>query len=121
MSQVYSLCNLDNPPPINSGLGPFCDVLIRARIFWYAYVNEGITTGLDGGRLQLYSDIHLLLCPISELAVPGMTTIWLLFKVVSPLSIVHQLHVASLLRQTHLALRQCLVRPLPHPSPLTLL
>ena len=53
LSQVYSLCNIENPPSVNSGLGLYCDVLTCARIFWYAYVHEGITTGLDGGRLLL--------------------------------------------------------------------
>ncbi|KAG9318282.1 hypothetical protein JVU11DRAFT_366 [Chiua virens] len=56
LSHVHSLCNTDNPPPVNSGLGPYCDILIRARVFWYAYVHEGITTGLKGGRLVLDSD-----------------------------------------------------------------
>ncbi|KAH0830413.1 hypothetical protein J3R83DRAFT_1808 [Lanmaoa asiatica] len=56
LSQLYSLCNFNSPPPVNSGLGPYCDELIRARIFWYAHVHEGITTGLDGGRLLLDDD-----------------------------------------------------------------
>ncbi|KAF8558445.1 hypothetical protein OG21DRAFT_1504182 [Imleria badia] len=56
LSQVYSLCNHSNPPSVDSGLGPYCDILIRARVFWYAHVHEGITSGLNGGRLALQDD-----------------------------------------------------------------
>ncbi|KAG6379104.1 hypothetical protein JVT61DRAFT_11540 [Boletus reticuloceps] len=56
LSQVRALCNLNNSPSVNSGLGPYCDILIRARIFWSAHVHEGITTGLNGGRLVLDDD-----------------------------------------------------------------
>ncbi|KAF9228637.1 hypothetical protein BS17DRAFT_772276 [Gyrodon lividus] len=56
LSQIYSLCSLANPSSINSGQGPHCDALVRARIFWYAHVHEGVTTGLRGGRLLLDDD-----------------------------------------------------------------
>ncbi|KAG8217340.1 hypothetical protein J3R82DRAFT_5435 [Butyriboletus roseoflavus] len=56
LSQVYSLCNFKNSLSVNSGLGPYCDELVRARVFWYAHVHEGITTGLAGGRLLLDDD-----------------------------------------------------------------
>jgi len=29
------------------------EMLILARIFWYAYTYEGLTTGMKGGRLVL--------------------------------------------------------------------
>lgn len=106
MSQVHSLCNLDlNPPSVNSGLGPYCDELIRARIFWYAYVHEAIITGLDGGRLLLYDNSDLLFRAISDFAVLGMMTNLLLFRAVFPLSIVHHPPTASPLQQIRLALR----------------
>ncbi|KII88691.1 hypothetical protein PLICRDRAFT_162020, partial [Plicaturopsis crispa FD-325 SS-3] len=53
LSQVYSLCSLASPSSAHSGQGPHGDALVRARIFWYAHVHEGITTGLRGGRLIL--------------------------------------------------------------------
>ena len=34
--------------------------MVVARIFWYAYVHEGITSGLRGGKLILYVLIHRL-------------------------------------------------------------
>jgi hypothetical protein len=54
MSQVYTLCSLASVSTVNSGEGAHVDALVRARIFWYAHVHEGITTGLRGGRLLLY-------------------------------------------------------------------
>ncbi|EGO21595.1 hypothetical protein SERLADRAFT_440847 [Serpula lacrymans var. lacrymans S7.9] len=56
LSQIYSLCSLANPSTVNSGQGPYCDALVRARIFWYAHTHEGVTTGLRGGRLLLDDD-----------------------------------------------------------------
>ncbi|KIJ17216.1 hypothetical protein PAXINDRAFT_167970 [Paxillus involutus ATCC 200175] len=56
LSQIYSLCSLASPSSINSGQGPYCDALVRARIFWYAHVHEGVTTGLRGGRLFMNDD-----------------------------------------------------------------
>lgn len=54
MSQVYNLCNLVGSSPINSGQGEYIDALVRARLFWYAYVTDGVTSGLRGGRILLY-------------------------------------------------------------------
>ncbi|KIJ60672.1 hypothetical protein HYDPIDRAFT_98320 [Hydnomerulius pinastri MD-312] len=56
LSQIYSLCSIANPSSVNSGQGPYCDALVRARVFWYAHVHEGVTTGLRGGRLLLDDD-----------------------------------------------------------------
>ncbi|KAF9239636.1 hypothetical protein BU15DRAFT_74490 [Melanogaster broomeanus] len=53
LSQIHSLCSLASPSSVNSGQGQFGDALVRARIFWYAHVHEGVTTGLRGGRLHL--------------------------------------------------------------------
>lgn len=52
VSQVYTLCSLGSL--VKSGQGEFVDALVRARIFWYGHVHEGITSGLRGGRLILY-------------------------------------------------------------------
>jgi hypothetical protein len=51
VSQVYTLCSLGSL--VKSGQGEFVDALVRARIFWYGHVHEGITSGLRGGRLIL--------------------------------------------------------------------
>ena len=53
VNQVYTLCSLANVTTINSGQGEYIDAAVRARIFWYAHIHEGITTGLRGGRLLL--------------------------------------------------------------------
>ena len=55
INQVYTLCSLASVTSVNSGRGEFVDAAVRARIFWYAHVHEGITTGLRGGRLLLYA------------------------------------------------------------------
>ncbi|KAG8902065.1 hypothetical protein FRB99_004856 [Tulasnella sp. 403] len=53
--QVYALSGVgggyETPvlPPMTGG-GPVPEV-VRARIFWYAHVHEGITSGLNGGKL----------------------------------------------------------------------
>lgn len=54
INQVYTLCSLASVTSVNSGRGEYVDAAVRARIFWYAHVHEGITTGLRGGRLLLY-------------------------------------------------------------------
>ena len=53
INQVYTLCSLASPRSVNSGQGDQVDALVRARIYWYAFVHEGITTGIRGGRLHL--------------------------------------------------------------------
>ncbi|KAF8516906.1 hypothetical protein BU17DRAFT_20348, partial [Hysterangium stoloniferum] len=56
INQVYTLCSLASPRSVNSGQGEQVDALVRARIYWYAFVHEGITTGIRGGRLHLGDD-----------------------------------------------------------------
>ncbi|KZS99138.1 hypothetical protein SISNIDRAFT_492392 [Sistotremastrum niveocremeum HHB9708] len=56
VSQVYTLCSLASVSSVNSGQGDYVDALVRARIYWYTHVHEGITTGLRGGRLLLGDD-----------------------------------------------------------------
>lgn len=55
INQVYTLCSLASVSSVNSGQGEFVDAAVRARIFWYAHIHEGVTTGLRGGRLLLYA------------------------------------------------------------------
>jgi len=56
IQQVYTLCQHDG---VTTGLSQetrAANAMVRARIFWYAHVHEGLTTGLRGGRLLLYVD-----------------------------------------------------------------
>ncbi|GJE90864.1 GAL4 and fungal transcription factor domain-containing protein [Phanerochaete sordida] len=55
-SQVYNLCSIASTATINSGQGEFIDALVRARVFWYAHILDGVTSGLRGGRLWLSDD-----------------------------------------------------------------
>ncbi|KIJ44214.1 hypothetical protein M422DRAFT_30390 [Sphaerobolus stellatus SS14] len=56
INQVYTLCSIAPPRSVNSGQGDHVDAMVRARIYWYAFVHEGVTTGLRGGRLHLNDD-----------------------------------------------------------------
>jgi hypothetical protein len=62
LSQAHSLCTLLSGPsssiPSNSSgsSGSSDEAILRARIFWYAHLQEGITTGMRGGRLILTED-----------------------------------------------------------------
>lgn len=53
LSQVYNLCSLVSATTVNSGEGEFIDALVRARVFWYAHIVDGVTSGLRGGRIWL--------------------------------------------------------------------
>ncbi|WWC70299.1 uncharacterized protein I206_104249 [Kwoniella pini CBS 10737] len=65
ISQVFTLCSFvamgyDGQPSGTAGINGGSDeldgqdlALVRVRIYWYAFVHEGITTGLKGGRLHL--------------------------------------------------------------------
>ena len=50
MSQVYNLCS---HPSAESVQNDYVEALVRARVFWYAYVVDGATSGLRGGRILL--------------------------------------------------------------------
>ncbi|KAA1474871.1 hypothetical protein DENSPDRAFT_782374, partial [Dentipellis sp. KUC8613] len=56
VSQVFTLCSLASVSSVGSGQGQDVDNLVRARIFWYAHIVEGVTSGLRGGRLLLSDD-----------------------------------------------------------------
>jgi hypothetical protein len=55
LSQAHALCTLaaSTGPSSSMHTYPADDAVVRARIFWYAYVQEAITTGIRGGRLVL--------------------------------------------------------------------
>ncbi|KAF5391806.1 hypothetical protein D9757_001781 [Collybiopsis confluens] len=55
LSQAHSLCTLlSGPSSIPSSSSASSDeAVVRARIFWYAYMQEGITAGMRGSRLVL--------------------------------------------------------------------
>jgi hypothetical protein len=52
LSQVHTLSSLAAASPSPSNIDPE----VRARVFWYAHVHEGMTTGLRGGRLVFDED-----------------------------------------------------------------
>ncbi|EIN07736.1 hypothetical protein PUNSTDRAFT_126687 [Punctularia strigosozonata HHB-11173 SS5] len=56
LSQIYTLCSLAPISSVSSGQGDQIDALVRARIFWYAHIHEGVTSGLRGGRVTLTED-----------------------------------------------------------------
>jgi hypothetical protein len=53
VSQVYTLCSLASVSSVGSGQGQAVDILVRARLFWYSHIVEGVTSGLRGGRLLM--------------------------------------------------------------------
>ncbi|TFK29783.1 hypothetical protein FA15DRAFT_581325 [Coprinopsis marcescibilis] len=58
LSQVHSLCTLA-PSVAESSRSPSFlsdDATARARLFWYAYTQEGLSSGLRGGRFFLHGD-----------------------------------------------------------------
>ncbi|CCM06228.1 uncharacterized protein FIBRA_08474 [Fibroporia radiculosa] len=56
INQVYTLCSLASVSSVESGQGEYVDSLVRARIFWYAYAIDGVTSGLRGGRILLTNE-----------------------------------------------------------------
>ncbi|KAH9997486.1 hypothetical protein BJV77DRAFT_941252 [Russula vinacea] len=56
VSQVFTLCSLASVSSVGSGQGQAIDILVRARLFWYSHIVEGVTTGLRGGRLLISDD-----------------------------------------------------------------
>lgn len=53
LSQALALCISGYNPPEPTPFPEHNDALIRARIFWYAHTQEGLFTGLKGGRFVL--------------------------------------------------------------------
>ena len=53
VSQVFTLCSLASVSSVGSGQGQAVDILVRARLFWYSHIVEGVTSGLRGGRLLM--------------------------------------------------------------------
>lgn len=71
IQQVYTLCQHDGIVTNGSPDIRAATTLMRARIFWYAYVHEGLTTGLRGGRLLLGRFSRLCLIDILEFFADG--------------------------------------------------
>ncbi|KAG8964367.1 hypothetical protein FRC03_001851 [Tulasnella sp. 419] len=53
--QVYTLSNLGDIPSYGTAGGPV-NQMVRARIFWYGHVHEGLTNGLKGRKLIFDQD-----------------------------------------------------------------
>jgi hypothetical protein len=64
VQQVYTLCQHDGIVINGSPEVRAATALVRARIFWYAHVHEGLTTGLRGGRLLMF----VAFLPLSSLS-----------------------------------------------------
>ncbi|EEB94281.1 hypothetical protein MPER_06925 [Moniliophthora perniciosa FA553] len=57
LSQVVALCSMDSGDD---------QAAVRARLFWYAYVQEGITAAIRGGRLLLNQDDLDTFAPLTQ-------------------------------------------------------
>ncbi|ESK92891.1 proteophosphoglycan 5 [Moniliophthora roreri MCA 2997] len=57
LSQVVALCSMDSSDD---------QAAVRARLFWYAYVQEGITTAIRGGRLLLSQEDLDAFAPLTQ-------------------------------------------------------
>jgi hypothetical protein len=66
VQQVYTLCQHDGVATGVTSEIRASNALVRARIFWYAYVHEGLTTGLRGGRLLMFVIIPIPVCLNSD-------------------------------------------------------
>ena len=53
LSQIYNLCSIGTASAVSSGQGEFIDALVKARVFWYGHVVDGVTSALRGGRILL--------------------------------------------------------------------
>lgn len=58
LSQTQALCTVSaSSASASAPIMPFPDstdeALMRARIFWYAHMHEGLSIGMRGGRLVL--------------------------------------------------------------------
>ena len=49
LSHIHALCNITPP----NDQEDYLQALVRARIFWFGHVLDGVTSGLRGGRLLL--------------------------------------------------------------------
>ncbi len=53
LSQLHALSTLPSHSDPSTGQGEYIDSLVKARAFWYAFVQDGAINGLRGGRLLL--------------------------------------------------------------------
>ncbi|KAJ3551148.1 hypothetical protein NM688_g4889 [Phlebia brevispora] len=56
LSHIYNLCSLGPTAPVSTGQGDYIDALVRARVFWYGYIIDGVASALRGGRILLTDD-----------------------------------------------------------------
>lgn len=61
LSHIHALCAIVPAAAPNTGQDEYLDALIRARIFWFGHVLDGVTNGLRGGRLLLYVPSRIFL------------------------------------------------------------
>ncbi|KAH9951307.1 hypothetical protein B0H21DRAFT_276431 [Amylocystis lapponica] len=111
LSQVYTLCSLAPVSSVNSGQGEYVDALVRARVFWYAHVLDGATSGLRGGRVLLSDDdlssFEATLPPLPPLGESAGASYAFAYRFATI-----PIRIASACRQVHTALtgpkaRQC--------------
>ncbi|KZT11413.1 uncharacterized protein LAESUDRAFT_269015 [Laetiporus sulphureus 93-53] len=102
ISQVYSICSLASACSVNSGQGEYVDALVRARIFWYAHVFDGVTSGLRGGRILLTDDdltsFEATLPPVGESSATSAVYTFAFRYATIPI------RIASVCRDVHAAL-----------------
>lgn len=64
LSQVQAICTLSPPSSVNqTSSRVFDEAAVRARIFWYAYTQEGLLTGMRGGRFVLWAHLSFQNAP----------------------------------------------------------
>ncbi|PCH38255.1 hypothetical protein WOLCODRAFT_130794 [Wolfiporia cocos MD-104 SS10] len=102
ISQVHALCSLASISSVHSGQGEYVDALVRARIFWYAHVIDGVTSGLRGGRVLLTDEdlaaFETTLPPIGDsLSTPALYTFSYRYATIP-------IRVSSVCREIHAAL-----------------
>ena len=55
-SQVNALCRVETERGLQPGTETYYQAIACARVFWYAYIQEGMMNGLRGGRMVLKED-----------------------------------------------------------------
>lgn len=48
---THAQCSASSSSPNN--VVDYIDAAVKARVFWYGYILDGVTSGLRGGRLLL--------------------------------------------------------------------
>lgn len=61
LSQINALCRFEGERGKQTGTDAYYQAIACARVFWYAYSQEGMTNGLRGGRLVLKEEDRVTL------------------------------------------------------------